>query len=337
MNKVLFLIFISILGALFEIGFLSIINIILQPNYDETIFSNFIFLLIILLSIFFGFFKIYTMRFCGKIVTLLSQNIYRDSFLFSLNKSLFNWSSEESSFITKTTISSYRITNGIIVPVTFAIPPSIVSIFLSIYLIYRYPLMVLIGILCVTFYYLAIIKIVLPILKNKSKIIQTLDKRMKSLLNFSFRDRLNLFLNGSFKNILKKYDEANREIRKAESETIIFNNTPRALLEVAIYMIVILAYYILIFNNQKSNATYIMPGELATILICFLRISSIVNQVYTAVASVGSNNSQLEELIISQNISSYIQKQTKDKVKIFITPVILCDIEIKEEICQLYI
>ena len=168
LNKVLFLIFISILGALFEIGFLSIINIILQPNYDETIFSNFIFLLIILLSIFFGFFKIYTMRFCGKIVTLLSQNIYRDSFLFSLNKSLFNWSSEESSFITKTTISSYRITNGIIVPVTFAIPPSIVSIFLSIYLIYRYPLMVLIGILCVTFYYLAIIKIVLPILKNKS-------------------------------------------------------------------------------------------------------------------------------------------------------------------------
>ncbi len=311
-RKILFLILISIVGALFEIGFLSIINMILNPSYDREIFTNLFFILIIFLSIFFGFFKIYIMHFCGNIVNFLSLSIYRDSFLFSLNKSLFNWSSDESSFITKTTISSYRITNNIIVPITFAIPPLIVSIFLSIYLIYKYPLLVLIGVLSITLYYFTIIKVISPILKFRSKIIQSQDKRMKSLLSFSFRDRLNLFLNGSFQNILKKYDEANREVRKAEAETIIFNNTPKAMLEVAIYIIVILAYYLLVFNNQKSDATNIMPGELATILICFLRLSSIANQIYGVVASVGSNNSQLEELINSQKIFNSLKEQEKE-------------------------
>ncbi len=308
-RKVLFLILISILGALIEIGFLSIINIILQPDYNKIIFSDLIFILIIFLSIFFGFFKFYIMQFCGKIVNLISQNIYRDSFLFSLNKSLFNWSEDESSFITQTTISNYRITNSIFVPITFAIPPLVVSIFLSIYLIYKYPLLVLVGVLCVTFYYLATIKIVSPILKLRSKIIQSQDKRMKALLTFSFRDRLNLFLNGSFKNLYKKYNEANKAVRKAESETIIFNNTPRAMLEVAIYIIVILAYYILIFSNKNSDSNLIKPGELATILICFFRLSSIANQIYTVVVSVGSNNYQLEELIFNQRVFNSLDEQ----------------------------
>ena len=316
-RKVLFLILISIIGALFEIGFLSIINIILQPNNEKIIFSNLIFILILFLSIFFGFFKIYIMKFCGSIINLISQNIYRDSFLFSLNKALFNWSSDESSFITKTTISSNRITSAIIVPLTNAIPPLIVSIFLSIYLIYKYPILFLIGLLCVTFYYLIIIKIVSPILKIRSKIIQSQDKRQKALLTFSFRDRLNLFLNGSFQNILEKFDEANRQVRKAEAETIIYNNTPRAMLEVGIYTLVIFAYYLLIFSNQKSDLNYLMSGELATILICFLRLSSIATQIYGVVVSVGSNNSQLEELISSQKIFNYLKKINKEsRIKI---------------------
>ena len=244
-RKILFLIVISTLGALVEIGFLSIINIILQPDYNKIIFSNLIFIFIIFLSIFFGFFKFYIMSFCGKIVNLISQNIYKDTFIFSLNNLLLNWSAEESSFITKTTISNYRIINSIFVPITFAIPPLIVSFFLSIYLIYKYPLLVLIGVLCVTSYYLITIKIVSPILKIKSKTIQKQDKRMKALLTFSFRDRLNLFFNGSFQNIFSKYDDANKKVRKAEAETIIFNNTPRAMLEVAIYIIYT---YLLYFN-----------------------------------------------------------------------------------------
>ena len=195
--------------------------------------------------------------------------MYSNSYLFSLNPSLSFWDSEESSFITKNTISNYRITNSIIVPLTFAIPPFIVSIFLSIYLIYKYPLVVLIGVLCLSFYYFIIVKIVSPILKIRSKIMQSQDNRMKALLSFSFRDRLNLFLNGSFQNLFRKYQKANMKVRKAEAETIVFNNSPRAMLEVAIYMIVVLAYYLLIFNNQNSNENYIVSGELATILICF--------------------------------------------------------------------
>ncbi len=307
-RKILFLIVISTLGALVEIGFLSIINIILQPDYNEIIFSNLIFIFILFLSIFFGFFKFYIMSFCGKIVNLISQNIYKDTFIFSLNNLLLNWSAEESSFITKTTISNYRIINSIFVPITFAIPPLIVSFFLSIYLIYKYPLLVLIGVLCVTFYYFITIKIVSPILNIKSKTIQKQDKRMKALLTFSFRDRLNLFFNGSFQNIFSKYDAANKKVRKAEADTIIFNNTPRAILEVAIYIIVILAYYILIFNNNEPDATFIKPGELATILICFFRLSSIANQIYTVVASVGANNSQLEDLISSKKIFNSFKK-----------------------------
>ena len=251
------------------------------------------------------------MSFCGKIVNLISQNIYKDTFIFSLNNLLLNWSAEESSFITKTTISNYRIINSIFVPITFAIPPLIVSFFLSIYLIYKYPLLVLIGVLCVTSYYLITIKIVSPILKIKSKTIQKQDKRMKALLTFSFRDRLNLFFNGSFQNIFNKYDDANKKVRKAEAETIIFNNTPRAMLEVAIYIIVILTYYILIFNNNKSDDTFIKPGELATILICFFRLSSIANQIYTVVASVGANNSQLEDLISSKKIFNSFKKDNE--------------------------
>ena len=70
------------------------------------------------------------------------------------------------------------------------------------------------------------------------------------------------------------------KVRKAEAETIVFNNSPRAMLEVAIYMIVVLAYYLLIFNNQNTNENYILSRELATILICFLRLTSIANQIY---------------------------------------------------------
>ncbi len=317
LRKVLFLIFISIIGALLEISFLSIINIILQPTDDKIIFSNFIFILIIFLSIFFGFFKIYILSFCGNIVNIISQNMYRDSFIFSINRSLSFWDSEESSFITKNTISNYRITNAIIVPITFAIPPFIVSIFLSIYLIYKYPLVVLVGVISLSAYYFIIVKIVSPILKIRSKIMQIQDNRMKALLSFSFRDKLNLFLNGGFQNILRKYQDANIRVRKAEAETIVFNNSPRAMLEVAIYLIVVLAYYLLIFNNQNSDETYILSGELATILICFLRLTSIANQIYTVAASLGANNSQLEELISSQKIFNSLEIKTKkSKIKI---------------------
>lgn len=317
LRKFLFLIFISIIGALLEIGFLSIINIILQPNYTKLVFSNKIFILIIFLSLFFGFFKIYILSFCGNIVNTISQNMYRNSYLFSLNPSLSFWDSEESSFITKNTISNYRITNSIIVPLTFAIPPFTVSIFLSIYLIYKYPLVVLIGVFCLSFYYFIIVKIVSPSLKIRSKIMQIQDNRMKALLSFSFRDRLNLFLNDSFQNLFNKYEKANMKVRKAEAETIVFNNSPRAMLEVAIYMIVVLAYYLLIFNNQNSNENYIVSGELATILICFLRLTSIANQIYTVLASLSANNSQLEEMISTEKThNSFLIRTKKSKIEI---------------------
>tara|TARA_A100001011_G_scaffold130388_1_gene137377 strand:+ start:5627 stop:7294 length:1668 start_codon:yes stop_codon:yes gene_type:complete len=309
-GNVLFLILISILGAFVEIGFLSTINIILQPENDKLIFSNLIFILILLTSIFFGLFKIYIMRICGRIIALTSQSIYLNSFISSLNKSLIIWSGEESSFITKNTISNYRIVNGIFVPITSAIPPFIVSIFLSMYLIYKYPLLVLISVLCVALYYFAIIKILSPLLTRRSKIINNQDKRMKALLTFSFRDKFNLFFNGSFQNIFSKYDRGNNEVRKAEAETIIFNSIPRSMLEVAVYVVVVFAYYILIFNNPSADKNNITPGELATILICFFRLAGIANQIYNTIAAVSINSSQLEELINSKKFVNIFNKKT---------------------------
>mgnify|MGYP001313008858 CR=1 FL=1 len=295
-KQVFLLLLISISGAIFEIGFLSLINFILQPDSSNLIFTNLLFIGIIFLCILFAFFKVYILHFCSSLVNLLSRNLYKDSYIFSINKSLNIWNTEESSFITNTTISTYRIVSAVIVPITFAIPPFVVSIFLSLYLTYKYPFLVLVGIISVFIYYFIIIKIFAKRLKKRSTLIQNQEKRLRAILTLSFRDRLNLFINGSFTNITRQFESSNKKIRKAESETIFFNNGPRAALEVAIYMIVIFVYYILIFNNKTSELG-ILPGELAVILICFQRLSSIANQIYGVIASVGSNNSQLEELI----------------------------------------
>ena len=295
-KQVFLLLLISISGAIFEIGFLSLINFILQPDSSNLIFTNLLFIGIIFLCILFAFFKVYILHFCSSLVNLLSRNLYKDSYIFSINKSLNIWNTEESSFITNTTISTYRIVSAVIVPITFAIPPFVVSIFLSLYLTYKYPFLVLVGIISVFIYYFIIIKIFAKRLKKRSTLIQNQEKRLRAILTLSFRDRLNLFINGSFTNITRQFESSNKKIRTAESETIFFNNGPRAALEVAIYMIVIFVYYILIFNNKTSELG-ILPGELAVILICFQRLSSIANQIYGVIASVGSNNSQLEELI----------------------------------------
>ena len=134
-------------------------------------------------------------------------------------------------------------------------------------------MLVFVGLVIVCFYYLVVIKVVSPKLRNRSFVIQNQEKRLRSILTLSFRDRINLFVNGNFNIILNKFEESNKKIRRAEVESILYSNTPRAMLDVAIYMVVILAYYILTFNAKVTDINRISTSELAVILICFQRLS----------------------------------------------------------------